>query len=154
MSWLDEELARQAAREVKQPDPSARAVPLGYQERAEQQVRALDALVQQLLADYGDRAIGRSFRGRQYGTLLEPPRRRPDSGRGDTKDWEWHWHLHSYVKDIAGLEVHPVFAEDGSITALTISGGAWQEECTPDEEGIKAALVHAFMAVHQGKARK
>ena len=154
MSWLDEELARQAAREVKQSNQPTCTKSPGYQERAEQQVRALDALVQQLLADYGDRAIGRNFRGRQYGTLLESPRRRSDVWRKDTKDWDWHWHLHSYVKGVSGLEAHPVFAEDGSISMLTISGGGWREDCTPDEDGIKGALVHAFMAVHQGKARK
>ncbi|HEX6542883.1 MAG TPA: hypothetical protein VF040_14090 [Ktedonobacterales bacterium] len=154
MSWLDEELARQAARDAMKPAEPAQDTPLAYKERAEQQVRALDALVQQLLADYGERAMGRNFRGRQFGTLLEAPGQRPGARRGETEYWSWHWHLHSYVRGVPGLEVHPEFDEEGTITAVMVGGGSWQERCAPDEEGIKATLIHAFKSVHGSRMRK
>lgn len=154
MSWLDEELARQNAARARQPEPEANTAALDRDARAKEQVRALDALVQLLLSEYGQRAMGKSFRGRQYATLLEAPGQR-SLGGGAVERWDWHWHLHSYQRGVPGLEVHPQFDEHGAITTLEVRGGSrgWHELAAPTEEAIKAALVHAYLEVH-GKERR
>lgn len=149
MSWLDEELARQNAARARQPEPEQDAAALDRDARAKSQVQALDPLVQLLLSEYGQRAMGKTFRGRQYGTLLESPGQR-NLGHGEIERWDWHWHLHSYVRGVPGLEVHPQFDEQGVIIALDVrsSSAVWDEVAAPTEDALKAALVHAYLAIH------
>lgn len=146
MSWLDEAIAKQSARNAS-PDASGVGHATDRDSRMRQQTQAFDSLVQQLLTDYGERAIGKTFRGRRFGTLLEAPGHRARA-KGDIEHWDWHWHLHSYVPSVPGLEIHPQFDDEGAIVAFTLKGGAWQEACAPTEDALRESLVHAFLALH------
>jgi hypothetical protein len=147
MSWLDDALAREKLHAPK--DERASSDPPRDRDAAiAAQVRELDPLLQGILAEFGDRALGRTFRGKQYGTRLEPPGQKPGVARGTIVTWGWHWHLYSYHKTRPGLELHPTFNEAGDLVAFTLSGGTWSEDCPPTEEGLKAGLVHAYQALY------
>ncbi len=153
MSWLDEALARQTAQQAGNPSPDGDQGARDSDASFAQHVRALDPLVQQLLADYGARVCGRTFRGRGYATALEAPGYKPATGGGKETRWSWHWHLHSYVRGVPGVEVHPHVDAHGAITSLELRSADAAVTCSPDEDGLKEALVQVYGAVHASRGR-
>src|SRR2546430_12566802 len=111
MSWFDEAVARrqraQRAGESRkgqhEPDPVNQA------HVQQQEVGALNPLMERLLSEYGERVFGRSFLEKRYLVRLVRP------GKSLEKSWHWHWQLDSLVKGMSSVEVHPNFDAGGMI---------------------------------------
>ncbi len=147
MSWFDDVLARERLQAQSQTDASSNQA-TDRTAFIARQVQELDPLIQQILAEFGDRVFGHTFRGKQYATRLEVPGQKPGATRGSVEAWGWHWHLYSFHKTLPGLELHPTFDDTGLLTTFTLLGGAWRETCEPTEAALKTSLVHAYQALY------
>ncbi len=142
MSWFDEAVARkrrdQRAADVSKTPREAEILSPTEQQR--QEIEALHPLMERLLGEYGDRVYGRRFMQKRYLVRLERP------GKSGQKSWNWHWHLDSLVSHLSGVEVHPCFAADSTISSLSfISGYKRIETNSSDEAAIKEALVSLYL---------
>jgi hypothetical protein len=142
MSWFDEAVARrqraQRAGESRkgkyEPDPVDQA------RLQQQEVEALNPLMERLLSEYGEHVFGKSFLQKRYLVRLERP------GKSLEKSWNWHWHLDSLVKGMSSVEVHPNFDAEGMIHGfLLISGHKRVETTSADEVALKEALVSLYL---------
>ncbi len=142
MSWFDEAVARrQRAQHADKSGKERHASnPADLALRQQQEVEALNALMERLLSEYGDHVFGRSFLQKRFMVRLERP------GKSNEKSWNWHWHLHSLVKGLGSVEVHPNFAADGMIQGfLLMSDYKRVEVVSVDEAAIKEGLVTLYL---------
>ena len=106
----------------------------------QQEVEALNPLMERLLSEYGEHVFGKSLLQKRYIVRLERP------GKSLEKSWNWHWHLDSLVKDRNGVEVHPTFDANGIIQGfLLISGRKRVQTTSADEAALKEALVSLYL---------
>jgi len=106
----------------------------------QQEVEALNPLLERLLSEYGEHVFGKSLLQKRYIVRLERP------GKSLEKSWSWHWHLDSLVKDRNGVEVHPNFDANGIIQGfLLISGRKRVQTTSADEAALKEALVSLYL---------
>ncbi|MDQ6662300.1 MAG: hypothetical protein M3Z24_15215 [Chloroflexota bacterium] len=148
MSWFDEAVARRqraqrtdASRNRKgkhEPEPD----PVDQVRMQQQEVEALNPLMERLLSEYGERVFGKGLLQKRYIVRLE----RPGKSKSLGKSWNWHWHLDSLVKDMSSVEVHPTFDADGMIQSfLLISGHKRVKTTSADEAILKEALVSLYL---------
>ena len=142
MSWFDEAVARrQRAQRAGEPRKGKRERdPLDHAHMQQQEVEALNPLLERLLSEYGEHVFGKSLLQKRYIVRLERP------GKSLEKSWSWHWHLDSLVKDRNGVEVHPTFDANGIIQGfLLISGRKRVQTTSADEAALKEALVSLYL---------
>lgn len=142
MSWFDEAVARRqrAERAAASIQAKKKDGPVEPLMRQQQEVEAFDPLVQRLLSEYGERVYGKSFTQKRFLLRLERP------GKNREKSWSWHWHLYSLVKNLASVEMHPLFTDEGVIRSFVLTSGQKRVEIvSADEDGIKEGLVALYM---------
>lgn len=142
MSWFDEAVARKQREQRTEESRQGRREPESGNVtlRQQQEVEALNPLLERLLSEYGERVFGRSFLQKRFIVRLERP------GKSLEKSWNWHWHLDSLVKDLSSVEVNPVFASDGMIRGLLFTSAQKRMEAAgADEDAIKEVLVALYL---------
>jgi hypothetical protein len=140
MSWFDEAVARQQqALRAGEPGKGKRD-PTDHAQMQQQEVEALNPLLERLLSEYGERVFGKSLLQKRYIVRLERP------GKSLEKSWSWHWHLDSLVKGSNGVEVYPTFDDNGIIRGFLLRSGRKRVEITSaDEVALKDALVSLYL---------
>ena len=141
MSWFDEAVAR------RQREQRAAASARNQHERStdpvvrqQQEVEALNPLLQRLLTEYGEHVYGKNLFQKRFLVRLERP------GNSGEKAWNWHWHLNSLVPDVKGIEVHPRFDAEGTIQGFELQSKARRVEITGiDEATIQEGLVSLYL---------
>ncbi len=104
----------------------------------QQEVEALNPLMERLMSEYGEHVFGKSFLQKRYLVRLERP--------GKSLEKSWNWHLDSLVKGMSSIEIHPNFDDGGMIQGfLLISGHKRVEATSADETAIKEALVSLYL---------
>ncbi len=141
MSWFDEAVARrqreQRAAASAQDQNMLSTEPIV---REQQEVEMLDPLLQRLLMEYGEHALGKSLFQKRFLVRLERP------GKSGKKAWNWHWHLNSLVPNKSGIEVHPQFDANGVIQSLQLQSEGRHVEITDiSEEAIQEGLVSLYL---------
>jgi len=142
MSWFDEAVAR---RQQAQRAGESRKGKRGQDsiDRAnvqQQEVEALNPLLERLLSEYAERVFGKNLLQKRYIVRLERP------GKSLEKSWNWHWHLDSLIKGSYGVEVYPTFDVHGIIQGFLLRSGRKRVETTSaDEVALKEALVSLYL---------
>ncbi|GAC1430228.1 MAG: hypothetical protein NVS4B1_27020 [Ktedonobacteraceae bacterium] len=142
MSWFDEAVARRQReqRVAAQNQTMVRSATPAL--RQQQEVEALNPLLQRLLAEYGEHVFGKSLLQKRFLVRLERP------GKSGEKTWNWHWHLNSLTRDMHGIEVHPCFDAEGTIQGLELQSKARCVEIPSiDEAAIQEGLVSLYLQV-------
>ena len=142
MSWFDEAVARQ--QRVQRMSESSKTAhepeALDYTRMQQQEVEALNPLMERLLSEYGERVFGKSLLQKRYLVRLERP------GKSHEKSWNWHWHLYSLTRHMSSVEVYPNFDTAGMIQGfLFMSGHKRVEISATDEATLKEALVVLYL---------
>jgi hypothetical protein len=140
MSWFDEAVARrQQAQRAGEPGKGKRD-PIDLAQKQQQEVEALNPLLERLLSEYGERVFGKNLLQKRYIVRLERP------GKSLEKSWNWHWHLDSLVKGSEGVEVYPTFDVRGIIRGFLLRSGRKRVETTSaDEAALKEALISLYL---------
>jgi len=142
LSWFDEAVARRqrAQRAGESRKGKHESDPVDQARMQQQEVEALNPLMERLLSEYGEHVFGKSFLQKRYLVRLERP------GKSLEKSWHWHWHLDSLVKGMSSVEVHPNFDAGGMIQGfLLVSGHKRVEATSADETALKEALVSLYL---------
>ncbi len=142
MSWFDEAVARRQREQRttaagRKQNTERSAEPLVQQQ---QEVEALNPLLQRLLHEYGEHVFGKSLLQKRFLVRLERP------GKSGTRVWNWHWHLNSLVRDMSGVEVHPRFDSDNIIQGFELQSKERRVEVVDiDEAAIQEGLVSLYL---------
>ena len=142
MSWFDEAVARRQheQRITSSPQPEQASYKEEIQERRQEEVRAFDALIQRLLAEYAEHTYGKSLFQKRFIIRLEHP------GTNNQRTWDWHWHLYSLVRGQGNVEVQPQFCASGTLQGFTlVSGHKHVVVSCANEAAIKDGLIALFM---------
>lgn len=140
MSWFDEAVARRQQAQRAGKSGKGKRDSIDHAQTQQQEVEALNPLLERLLNEYGERVFGKSLLQKRYIVRLEHP------GKSLEKSWNWHWHLDSLVKGSNGVEVYPTFDDNGIIQGFLLRSGRKRVETTSaDEVALKEALVSLYL---------